>query len=208
MSAVVGGFGFGRGRSSLAVAVGLALSLVCVGRDALAEPAVRPSQAVPSQTQINAGLRAGAAGVGTGSPWPETLFALGLHGDVLFGRRTGKSFAFGPAAGVSTLGFRDVTGSAGASLLLPAHDYLPFVLSVGPTVRYHETFGTHAGGYASLFWGTKSLNYSGTWGMTGGIVLEGRTTFGGPKDHAVIVSAHVDLEVLVLPAVLIVNAFR
>jgi hypothetical protein len=195
-------------RASRLLALGASLAVLVASPSAEAEPTVTPSEAVPSHTQINAGLRGGVAGVGTGGLWPETVFALGLHGDVLFGRRTGKSFALGPAAGVSTLGFRDVTGSAGASLLLPAHDYLPFVLSVGPTVRYHETFGTNAGGYASLFWGTKSLNYSGAWGLTGGIVVEGRTTFGGPRDHAVLVSAHVDLEVLMLPGVLILNAFR
>lgn len=186
----------------------VAVAALVSSASAHAEPTVDPSEAVPAHTQINAGLRAGAAGVGTGSLWPETVFALGLHGDALFGRRTGKSFAFGPAAGVSTLAFRDLTGSVGASLLLPVHDYLPFVLSAGPTVRHHETFGTNAGAYASLFWGAKSLNYTSVWGPTAGIVVEGRTTFGGPNDHAVIVSAHLDLELIALPAVLIFNAFR
>lgn len=174
---------------------------------ALARPA-HAEEVGPTRTQVNAGLRGGVTGQGTGGLWPETLFFLGLHGDALFGRRSPKSFGFGPAFGASSSGFRDLTGTLGASLLLPAHDYLPFVLSAGPTVRHHETHGTDAGAYASLFWGSRSFNYTGTWGLAAGLVLEGRKTFTGPADHALILSAHLDLQLLALPATALLNAFR
>ena len=165
-------------------------------------------EGAPTRTQINAGLRPGITGQGTGSLWPETLFFAGIHADAIFGRSSPRSFGYGPAIGASSSGFRDLTGTLGGSLLLPVHDYLPFVLSVGPTLRTHESLGTHPGVYGSLFWGSRSFNYTGTWGLTGGIVLEARKTLGGPNDHAVIVAAHPDLQVLTLPVAMIINAFR
>jgi hypothetical protein len=185
------------------------LSFAVVGAGTFGRPASAQADEVgPARTQLNVGLRAGVAGQGTGSVWPETLFLAGLHGDALFGRRSPRSFGYGPAVAVSTLGFRDLTGAVGASFLLPVHDYLPIVVSAGPTVRTHETFGTNAGGFASVFWGTRSFNYTGTWGLVGGVVLEGRQTFGSPRDHALIVSAHLDLQVLTLPVAALVNLFR
>lgn len=171
-------------------------------------PSARAEEVGPTRTQVNAGLRGGVTGQGTGSLWPETLFFLGVHGDAIFGRRSPRSFGFGPAFGASSSGFRDLTGTLGASLLLPAHHYLPFVLSAGPTIRHHETYGTDAGAYASLFWGSRSFNYTGTWGLAAGLVLEGRKTFTGPADHALILSAHIDLQIMAMPALLIINALR
>ena len=178
---------------------------------ALASPRIAFAEETGTQTprtQLNAGLRGGLAGQGTSGPWPETLFYVGLHGDALFGRRSPRSFGFGPAISASTTGFRDLTGTLGASLLLPVHDYLPFVLSAGPTVRHHETYGNDASAYASLFWGSRSFNYTGNWGLAGGLVVEGRKTLTGPADHVLIVSAHLDLQILTLPAILLLNALR
>lgn len=183
-------------------------ALALAGAVSLFARAASAEEVGPARTQVNAGLRGGVAGQGTAGLWPETLFFLGLHGDALFGRRSPRSFGLGPAFGVSSSGFRDLTGTAGASLLLPVHDYLPFVLSAGPTVRHHEAFGSDVGAYASVFWGSRSFNYTGTWGLVGGIVLEGRKTFTGAGDHALIASAHLDLQVLTLPVVFLINAFR
>ncbi len=184
------------------------LALALVGAALVLPRTAHAEEVGPTRTQVNAGLRGGLTGQGTGGAWPETLFFLGLSGDALFGRRSPRSFGFGPAIGASSSGFRDLTGTLGASLLLPVHDYLPFVLSAGPTVRHHETYGNDAGAYASLFWGSRSFNYTGTWGLAGGIVLEGRKTFTNTADHALIVSAHIDLQILTLPAVFLLNALR
>ena len=162
----------------------------------------------PTRAQANAGLRVGIAGQGTGALWPETLFATGLSGDVLFGRSSPRSLGLGPAVTVGTVGFRDLSGTLGASLLLPVHDYLPLVVSAGGVLRHHGDFGQQAGVAASLFWGSRSFNYTGTWGLVGGVVLEGRQMFGSPHDHAFLVSAQLDLQVMALPVVMVINALR
>jgi hypothetical protein len=170
-------------------------------------PGVAWAQDRPLPTvQANAGLQLGVVGQGSGAFWDETLFHGGLRGDVLWGRSGPFTWGYGPMAGVSTNHFRDLNLAAGGSLLIPVQEYLPIVLQAGPYLRFHD--GTTPGVFGSLFWGARSYNYHGSYGPAGGISLEARYGLGSDKERSAIIAAHLDLEVITLPALFLINAFR
>ena len=160
----------------------------------------------PTRPQANAGLAVGLARVtGEGSA-PATPVSLGIRGDVLFGRNGPHAWGVGPALGIGTYRFRDLELQAGASVLVPIHEYLPLVFSAGPYTRRAGTWDP--GAYASVFWGSRSFNYDGDYGLAVGIVVEGRAGFGDVRERTLLVAAHLDLQVLVLPVLMAINAFR
>lgn len=158
-----------------------------------------------AEPQWNAALIPGIAWVRSGGESSRPVY-LGGQADVMFGRTSNASWGLGPMARVGTYRFSDLQLQAGASLLVPVHDYLPFVLSAG---FYSERDGkTHPGGFASLYWGTRSYNHHGSYIMTGGLVLEARRTGGDGGEKTVLVGANIDLQAFLLPAVMLINAFR
>jgi hypothetical protein len=184
----------------------LALALTITSSGLLAAPAAR-AQDAPSHPQFNAGVVAGVAGVGEGGQlWEKTKFHLGLRGDVLFGRSSPWDWGFGPMVNASTNGFSDVNLATGVSALAPVQEYLPLVFSLGPHFRHVDTW--EPGAFASVFWGSRSFNYHGLYGLAGGLLLEGRAGFGDSKERTIIIAAHLDLEVIALPVVFLINAFR
>ncbi len=132
------------------------------------------------------------------------LFAA--HGDVILGRSSNRSWGVGPMARVGTYRFRDLQAQGGVSLLIPSHEYLPFVLSGGAMVRKDGI--SSPGVFGSLFWGSRSFNHHGSYVLVGGLVLEARKDLGGDRSSAFVVGAHLDGEVLSLPILMLVNAFR
>ena len=166
-----------------------------------------PALAQQSHPQANAGLVVGAAGVGQdGEFWQKTQFHLGLRADVLFGRASPADWGFGPVVNLSTNRFDTYQVGAGVSALAPVSEYLPLVFSVGPQVTRGDS--TEAGAFASIFWGSRSFNYHGWYGMAGGLLLEGRAGFGETKERTIVIAAHLDLQVLSLPVLMLINAFR
>jgi hypothetical protein len=160
----------------------------------------------PSRAQANVGLDAGLAGVGSGSFWSETRLLVGARGDVLFGRNNPAAFGYGPMLGVATYGFKDISFQGGGSLLLPVHDYLPFVLSAGPYVRKDDAW--EPGAFGTLFWGTRSFNYHSNYGMAAGLQIEGRVGFGDSRERTILLAVHLDAEAMALPVVMLINLFR
>jgi len=134
-------------------------------------------------------------------------FYLGGQADVMFGRSSNASWGLGPMARLGTYRFSDLQLQGGLSLLVPVHDYLPFVVSGGFYGR-RDDGTTHPGGFASLYWGTRSYNHHGSYIMTGGMLLEVRRTSGADGERAILVAANVDLQAFLLPAMMLVNAFR
>ena len=108
--------------------------------------------------------------------------------------------------GVSTNHFRDVNLAGGISVLAPVHEYLPIVLQAGPYVRWQD--GTHPGAFGSIFWGARSFNYHGVYSPAGGLMVETRFGLDGQKERAIIIAAHLDLEVITLPVQFLINALR
>lgn len=158
-----------------------------------------------AEPQWNAAVVPGVAWVraGGGSARP---FYLGGQADVLFGRSSNASWGIGPMARVGSYRFSDLQLQAGASVLVPVHDYLPFVLSGGVYSQRDDVVRT--GGFASLYWGTRSYNHHGKYVMTGGLVLEARRTAGDGGEKTVLLGANLDLQAVLLPVVMLVNAFR
>lgn len=155
-----------------------------------------------AEPQANIGLTLGAAGVSSRPGWWDgTKLHLGTHADALFGRTRNADFGLGPYVEALT-SFSDVQTGAGLSALLPVHQYLPIVVSGGGYARHSGEFGWEPGAAAQLFWGSRSYNYDSWYVMAGGLRLEFRQGFGDSRERSVIVAAHIDGEVLMLPFLL------
>jgi hypothetical protein len=68
--------------------------------------------------------------------------------------------------------------------------------------------GSHPGVFGSIFWGSRSFNYHGNYGLAGGLLLEGRLGLDDTRERTVVLAAHLDAEMLALPVLFLINAFR
>lgn len=162
------------------------------------------SRAAPQGT---AGLTAGVAGVGTDhAVWDDTVFHLGLRGDMLFGREGERDFGAGPYAEVLTHAFDEAALGGGMSLLVPVIDPYPIVLSGGAYARAGSEFsGIEPGLAASFFWGTRSFNYHGTYGMAAGVLAELRYGLGETRETALVLGLQLDIGFGTIPLVALLN---
>jgi len=167
------------------------------------------TSAAQAEVQGTAGLTIGAAGRGLQHHlWEQTVFHLGLRGDVMFGRKTPKDFGIGPYLEVATHAFDELQFGTGASLLLPITQAFPLVLSTGAYGRYAPKQGLEPGIAAALFWGTRSYNFHGSYIMTAGLLTQFRYGLGPSGESSIIISAQIDLVALSLPFQLLINALR
>ncbi len=182
--------------------IGCATTLMLLG-------ALWPTSAV-AEPQGNAGLTIGGAGVGTkGKVADEVEFHLGLRGDVLFGREESYDFGAGPYLEVGTYAFDELQFGGGGSVLLPIHDSLPFVLSVGGFARVgDDAFGVEPGVSGSLFWGSRSYNFHANYVMAMGLSVGYRATFGDSRESSLLVAAQLDLALLGIPFIALINVIR
>ena len=174
-----------------------AVALTCTTSLARAEP------------QTTAAITIGAAGRATQHTfWNETVFHMGVRGDVLFGRSNASSFGFGPYGEVITHAFDEIQFGAGAAALLPIIDGIPLVLSAGAYGRYAPVTGIEPGIAGSIFWGLRSYNHHGPYNMAGGLLAQFRYGLGASGETAIIISAQLDVVALSLPIQFVVNAIR
>lgn len=160
--------------------------------------------------QTTAGITIGAAGRAVDHQfWDQTVFHLGVRGDVLFGRSSVSSFGFGPYAEVATHAFDEIQFGTGAATLLPIIDGFPIVLSAGAYGRYDRAvFGLEPGVAASMFWGARSFNHHNAYNMTGGLLAQFRYGLGASGETSIVICAQLDVVALSLPVQLLVNALR
>lgn len=163
-----------------------------------------PARADP---QISVGLTAGGGAAYLRTRGPIGVFAPGLHGDVLFFRKSDRDFAFGPYAEVVTVAFETFEMGGGASFLIPITEHVPLVLSAGVHARAYEG-GWEPGLHARLWMGSRSVNFHSIYGLAVGLFVEGRWGLGEGQQADILGGAQVDLEVFALPFVLLFNAFR
>lgn len=162
-----------------------------------------------ARPQANAALTLGVSEVGNRDDlFGATHFSLGGRGDVLFFRERNADAGLGPYVELLTTSFSDVQLGAGASALLPVHDYLPLVVSAGGYARHTGPHGWEPGVASSLFWGSRSYNFHGSYGLAAGLLLEGRFGLGESKETALILGAQVDLAVFALPFLIGYEAIR
>lgn len=164
--------------------------------------------AAEADPQGTVGLTIGVAGVGRDrAVWDDTVFHLGLRGDVLFLRDAPDELGVGPYGEVLSNAFDDIQIGGGIALLVPVVEYLPIVVSAGGYGRGSDD-GFEPGLAASLFWGTRSYNFHGSYGMAAGLLAQLRYGLGDSKETAVIVGAQLDLVAMTLPIQFLINAAR
>ncbi|MSP24767.1 MAG: hypothetical protein EXR75_06295 [Myxococcales bacterium] len=159
--------------------------------------------------QASATLDVGAAATGAdGGVTDHAEFFVGLRGDVLFGRDGPREMGAGPFFAVGTFAFDAIEIGGGVAGLLPVHETFPLVASLGAFVRADTDAGVEPGVAARLFWGSRSYNFHGVYGMSAGVALEFHQTLGASKTSALLVAASLDLGVMTLPIVALVNLLR
>lgn len=174
---------------------------VAVALSAPAECAARP--------QLSGGVTTGAAltdlRVGAG---PRLAYHLGLRADLLFGRGRSADMALGPYVDVATAAFDTLETGGGLAWLFPAGS-TAFVLSAGGFARGARDLGWSPGLASNLFWGSRSYNFHGLYGLTVGLFAEGRYGLDPAIPQAdAIVGARVDLAYLALPFLFAIEAVR
>lgn len=174
------------------------LAAVCAVRTARAEP------------QLSTGLSLGVAGLGDRSSlWSSTKFTGGFRAELLFGRDKDASFGVGPyVEALTTASFSDVQLGGGAALLVPVHEYLPVVLSLGGYASHREAWGWEPGLATELFWGTHGYNYHSLYALSAGLFAGGRYALGDSKEVTVLAGARLDLEIIAIPFLFLWGAVR
>lgn len=137
---------------------------------------------------------------------PRAAMHLGGRFDALFLRERPSGMALGPYVDVATAAFDTFEAGGGLSWLIPA-GAPAFVLSAGGFARTSR-FGWEPGLAATLFWGARSFNYHGTYGLGVGLFAQGRYGLGDGKQADAIAGLQVDLAYLALPFVYLVEAAR
>jgi hypothetical protein len=165
---------------------------------------------VAAEPQANAGLTLGGAAVGPGGEvWDHAEFHLGLRGDTLFGRDDAFDFGIGPYVELGTMAFDELQFGGGATMLLPIHETLPLVASVGAFGRVgDDDYGMDPGFAGALFWGSRSYNFHANYVMMAGLSVGYRQTFGQADESMLLIAAHLDLAALGLPLVALINLLR
>jgi hypothetical protein len=167
--------------------------------------ALNASSPATAHPELRAGVRTSVCGLGDERRlWQRTRPCFALTGDLLFGRARNGDFGFGPFFEVSTAGFWDARVGGGASLLVPVHDDFPLVASAG--VFSHELASTALGG--TLFWGARSYNFHGAYGLALGVFAGATLDLGDRKDTLVVVGADVDAFFFAVPFLLLADAVR
>lgn len=138
---------------------------------------------------------------------PLGVFHMGLRGDVLFLRSHDKDMAVGPYFEVLTVAFETFELGGGVSWLIPITEHFPLVLSAGAHARGYPG-GWEPGVHTSLWFGSRSVNYDSVYGLSAGLFVEGRYGLGDGQQADILGGVQLDLELFVLPFVLLYNAFR
>jgi hypothetical protein len=166
--------------------------------------------AATADPQISTGLTLGG-GVAELRTTPLPVFHMGFHADTLFLRNGDHDFGVGPYVEVLTVAFETFEAGGGVSWLIPVTEHFPLVLSAGAHARAYPVLGGMSwepGVHAMVFMGSRSHNFTSLYGLNAGLYVEGRWGLGDGRQADILGGALIDLELFVLPFVLLVNAFR
>jgi len=167
-----------------------------------------PSEA-RADPQGTLGVTIGAAARGYGDDvFSEPAISLGARGDVLFGREGPSDFGAGPYLEVVTLAFDEAQFGGGLAVLFPILDSAPIVLSAGPYVRAEGLWGAEPGVASSVFWGSRSFNFSSAYVIALGVLAEARVGVGPSRESSFVIGLQLDAAFLGSPLVFLVDAIR
>lgn len=163
-----------------------------------------PARATP---QIGAAATAGLATTDwRAESGPRFAAHLGARFDALFLRERPSDMALGPYLDVATAAFDTLETGGGIEWLVPA-GAPAFVFSAGGLAR-KSRFGWEPGLAATVFWGSRSFNYHGVYGLSLGLFAQGRYGLGDGKQADAIAGVQVDLAYLALPFLFAYEAIR
>lgn len=175
-------------------------------RLAVASLALAAASGVPAvaraDPQWNAALVTGLCGRGDGEAfWADTCWYNAGRADVILGRNRNADFGIGPHLFASTADFDDLRLGAGATLHVPAHAYVPALLSAS---GYARSAGAswQPGVAAELFLGSRSYNFHGSYVMATGLVLGYHHGLGATPEHTVVVALQLDGLLTAMPLLL------
>lgn len=137
---------------------------------------------------------------------PRVAAHLGGRFDALFLRDRPTDMALGPHLEVMTAAFDTFEVGGGLSWLVPV-GAPALVLGAGGFARTSR-FGWEPGLAASVFWGARSFNYHGGYGLGVGLFAQGRYGLGDGKQADAIAGVQLDLAYLALPFVFAYEAIR
>jgi hypothetical protein len=130
----------------------------------------------------------------------QARFDLGLRSELLLGREATTDWAAGPYLEARTSAFTRGDFGGGLIALAPVHPTFPVWFGVGGFARAGEQ-GWVPGASAWVAWGGRSLNFSGSYGMAYGLLVDARASFGPQPGVDVVAALTLDLEALALPFV-------
>ena len=137
---------------------------------------------------------------------PRLAYHLGGRFEALFLREAPRDMAFGFYADVATAAFDTFETGGGLSWLVPTQA-TAFVFSAGAFART-SSFGWEPGLATSVFWGSRSFNFHGVYGLGAGLFAQGRYGLGDGHQADAIVGVQVDLEYLALPFIFAYQAIK
>jgi hypothetical protein len=164
-----------------------------------------------AEPQVSVGVTVGAAGEGLDRRvWTRrTAFHVGLHGDVIFGRTSTRSFGVGPYGELLSHAFDEVEIGGGVSGLLPVHDTFPVIVSAGVYGRKGpEGFGLEPGVSGEICWGPRSYNFHSRYVLSGGLLGQVRYGMGPSRETSIVLAVQIDVMVLAMPLLLLIGAAR
>jgi hypothetical protein len=166
----------------------------------------RPTTAAP-QASVSATVAGGVTDLRTEGRTRPAL-ALGLRADLLFLRASDHDVGIGPYLDATTTGFETLETGGGIESLFPLSEALPLVVSVGAFGRIGPTASWEPGLELTLFLGSHGYNYHSNYSLTAGFFVQGRYGLGDKDQGDILAGVAVDLELIALPFVLLVQAFR
>jgi hypothetical protein len=174
-----------------------------LGRAVLSWVVVAGALAVPSiaaaRPQWSAQTQVGVVGLGEdGKAWQRTRLDLGLKVEAIYLRESPRDFGVGPYLETRTASFRYGEYGGGLVALLPVAMTFPLWLGGGAFARREESQWA-PGANAFLAWGGRNYNYSSSYAMAFGLMLDTRVHRGDQPGVDIVLAATLDLEALALP---------
>jgi hypothetical protein len=146
-----------------------------------------------AQTQL------GVVGLGDeGKAWQHTRLDLGLKLEALYLRKSPLDFGIGPYVETRTAAFKYGEYGGGLVALLPVAMTFPLWVGGGAFARREESQWA-PGANAFLAWGGRNYNYSSSYAMAFGLMLDTRVHRGDQPGVDIVLAATIDLEALALP---------
>jgi hypothetical protein len=181
--------------AATALAAGVAGAILCA------------TPAASARAQVSASGQIGVVGVGEDAYWSRTKLDLGLRLESVYLRESPTDFGLGPYVEARSAAFIHGDYGAGLMAVLPVDPTFPIWFGAGGFAR-RQDHSWAPGANAFVAWGSRSYNYSSSYAMAFGLVLDVRVHRGDVPGVDTVLALSFDLEGLALPAMYAISAVR